>query len=160
MNKLTGTLVSLLIRSRLQPLVYPWCAEFPRGFLSFSSNTVKIEVKYTALQSLVDWEGEQAKKIVSLSECIINNSRDLEWRALHIGNRWLLERRNLYLSEGILMHSTYRVVVPTHVKLHHDLPFAGHCAFETTLISLNKRYYWNFMPSQGLLYFMWEGPEV
>ncbi len=135
----------------------PGAQNFLADFLSrsFNPDTVGIEVKHTAVQSSVNWLVEQAKdpELVSLIECVRNSSSVPEWRALSNGGRWLLERRNLYLDEGILMHSTDRVVVPDHMKkevmkLHHDSPFAGHRAFETTLISLNKRYYWNFMPSQ------------
>jgi len=32
--------------------------------------------------------------------------------------------------------------------MHHDTPFAGHRAYDTTIASLLKRYYWNYMPSE------------
>ena len=84
---------------------------------------------------------------------------DSEWLKCSFGSRWLREKRMLYL-EGpedahVLKHSNNRVVVPAHMTAevlnhHHDSPFSGHRGFETTIMSIQKRYYWNFMPTEVL----------
>jgi transposase InsO family protein len=52
-----------------------------------------------------------------------------------------------------LKHSNDKLVCPQRLKTsilqnYHDSPFGGHRAYETTLISIRNRYYWNYMPSE------------
>ena len=64
----------------------------------------------------------------------------------------------MYLEEDenqnvILKYGDDRVVVPRHMKEfvlhhHHDSPFKGHRGFETTYLSLQKRYFWILMSSE------------
>ena len=135
----------------------PGAQNFLADFLSrsFTPDSKEMEVKLTEVQSSINLVAEQSKdpEIVSIISGLSNNNIDTKWTSLPNGSRWLLEHRNLYVDDGVLKHSSNRVVVPQHMKedilkLHHDSPFAGHRGFEPTFISLNRRYYWNYMPSQ------------
>ncbi len=69
------------------------------------------------------------------------------------GNRWLRNRRKLFVSLGILKHGDDKIVCPAHMRSqiiqhYHDSPFSGHIGFETTLNGIRNRYFWNYMPSQ------------
>ena len=103
----------------------------------------------------LDWLNEQAKdeEIIKVVECINSQAGEDSWNKIKNGSRWYQEKRELYISDGILKHGNNRVVCPEHMKeevlqLHHDSPFSGHRAYDPTLASIIKRYYWNFLPSQ------------
>lgn len=130
---------------------------------SFDPDTKEADVTYLALQSTVDWQTEQSldPEVTAIIKCIANNARDADWTIVPFGARWLREKRQLYLEQNAsgctLKYGNNRVVVPRQLKVdilehHHDSPFTGHRGFESTILSINKRYYWNYMPSEVKAY--------
>ena len=139
-------------------LIYlPGEQNFLPDFLSrvVDSDGAEAKVNIVELQSSIDWKTEQSKdaQLVQVISLVRNNAPESSWSSFSDSARWLHEKRQLYLSSGILKHSQDRIVVPRQLKekilrLHHDSPFAGHRAFESTLLSIRSRYYWNYMPSE------------
>jgi len=77
----------------------------------------------------------------------VNNTDVSEWLKIKNGRRWLTERSRLYMSDNILKHGSNKIVctaeiIPEILALHHDSTFAGHRAFETTLLAVRNRYFW------------------
>jgi hypothetical protein len=112
-----------------------------------SSNMAYINV--TSLVSSVDWILEQKNdsELVQVMQCVSNNSGDREWLKCKNGNRWLRERKFLYIFDGILHHGASQKVVPSQMvvdllKLFHDNKCSGHRAFGSTLYALSCRYFW------------------
>jgi len=143
----------------------PGSENFLADFLSrsFDPDTKEADVNYLAIQSTVNWKSEQSEdsEVMAVISCILKNADDKDWQAVETGQRWLREKRQLYLEtcgQGVVLkYGSNRVVVPRHMKSeilehHHDSPFSGHRGFESTILSINKRYYWNFMPSEVKAY--------
>ena len=106
-------------------------------------------INFTSLVSTVDWVSEQKNdlELGQVMQCISNNSGDSEWLKCTNGNRWLREKKFLYIFEGILHHGSNQKVVPSEMigdllKLFHDNKFSGHRAFGSTLYALFCRYFW------------------
>ena len=164
MNKLKNPLGRLgRLFHRLQDVDYeiiyvPGPENYLPDFLSRSFEP-EIESNYIKLKSSVDWVSEQAKdeEIKQIVKLIEIQANDLEWLKIKSGSRWLREKRELYLSSGVLKHGNDKIVCPQLMKIsvllnHHDSPFGGHRAYETTLVSIRNRYYWNYMPAEVKLY--------
>jgi transposase InsO family protein len=160
MNRLKNPLGRLgRLFHRLQDVIYqifyvPGPENFLPDFLSRSFEP-EIEINNIELKSSIDWITEQAndEEISQIIKVIQSNSDDTEWLKVKNGSRWIREKRELYLSEGVLKHSNDKLVCPQRLKTsilqnYHDSPFGGHRAYETTLISIRNRYYWNYMPSE------------
>jgi len=143
----------------------PGSRNFLADFLSrsFDPDTKEAELNYLAFESTVNWRSAQSRdqEVVDIIRCIADKVEDKVWLAVQFGQRWLREKSQLYLEmeeEGlVLKYESNRIVVPRQMKIeilehHHDSPFAGHRGFEATMLSLNKRYYWNFMPSEVQAY--------
>jgi hypothetical protein len=127
--------------------------------LNVSSISQCSQVNVTELKSNIDWEKVQGKdsEIKQIIELIRKNSSDKDWLNITNGRRWLHERKKLYLSSNILMHESNKIVCPDKLKteiLHHyhDSPLSGHRAYETTLVAIRNRYYWNYLPSEVKIY--------
>ena len=130
---------------------------FLPDFLSRASikENRECNIKFMELKSSVNWSSEQQKDstLIKIARLLQSDTYVQEdWEAILDGKRWIREKKNLYLSNNTIYHNN-QIVVPNHLKqevlkMHHDTPFAGHRAFETTLASLTKRYYWNFMPKE------------
>ena len=110
------------------------------------------EIKAISVDSQLNWAVEQNKdeELILVKSCIRSNASELEWRKITNGVRWLRERKELFVLNDVMLHSKTRLVVPSQLKnrimqLHHDSPFAGHRAAETTFQAISLRYYWNFM---------------
>jgi len=68
------------------------------------------------------------------------------WLKIPNGRRWLGEKNSLFLANGIIKHSSDKIVCPKQMKSevmlnHHDSPFAGHKGLEITYNSIKKRYF-------------------
>ena len=121
---------------------------------AFDLETEECEANHIEFRSATDWAVEQ-RKDPELAEVIalVESDAPIEtWLKLAHGKRWLSEKKDLYIYNDELRHGTNRIVCPAHMrdfvcKMHHDSPFAGHRAAETTIDSIRPRYYWNFMPS-------------
>jgi len=116
--------------------------------------TKEIKVNLTGLQSSINWKEEQAKDLnISKVLQLLNSNNwnnDKIWKDLIDGSRWLLDKAELYADNGILVWGKGKIVVPNHLIKeiliqHHDTPFSGHRAAETTLASIKSRYHWNYM---------------
>ena len=88
-------------------------------------------------------------------ECVMCRAIDSFWLRASNGKRWLKQKRELFLFNNILKYGSvkYGILIPIHLKLrilklHHNSPLAGHREFESTLYSVQFRYYWNYMPSE------------
>ena len=84
---------------------------------------------------------------------ILNNAEAVEWLKIKNGRRWLTERSQLYIVDNILKQGSNKIVctaelIPEILALHHDSTFAGHRAFETTLVALRNRYFWINMANE------------
>jgi hypothetical protein len=106
-------------------------------------------VNTTNLESEVDWAHEQSldKELCGIIACIKSHLADSEWLKVANGQRWLRERKYLYVYGEILYHGSSHVVVPLALIADilywfHDSPFAGHRAFGSTLYALSCRYFW------------------
>ncbi len=139
----------------------PGSQNFLADFLSrsFDPDTKQAELNYLALQSTVDWSAEQMKdvEVRKIATCVAENLDEFEWLKVDFGKRWVREKKHLYIEQDgkkqTLKHGSNRVMVPTYMKSevlqhHHDSPFSGHRGYESTVLSINKRYYWNFMPTE------------
>ncbi len=137
----------------------------PENFLadflsrSFNLDSEKASVNAIAFKTSIDWAAEQQKdeEILNVSKYLALNLPDERWHALSNGKRWFREIKHLYFDNEILMYGNDRVVVPRHKRSevlaqHHDSPFKGHRGFETTILSIRKRYFWFCMTSQVLEY--------
>lgn len=160
MNKLKNPLGRLgRLFHRLQDvdfkiLYLPGPENFLPDFLSRSFEP-EIAINNIELISSIDWLIEQSKdeEISQIKKLLSENANDCEWLKVKNGSRWIRDKREFYLADGILKHSNDKIVCPEHIKVnvlqnHHDSPFGGHRAFETTLVAIRSRYYWNFMPSE------------
>ena len=145
---------------RLQDVDYqivylPGGENFLPDFLSRAFEEEKREVNNIELRSRVDWVEEQMLdlNIQQIIDLILRNKPDSEWFKVDRGSRWIREKKELFLSGGILKHGDDKIVCPAHMKVeilhhYHDSPFSGHRGFETTLSAIQKRYFWNYMPSE------------
>ena len=122
---------------------------------SFNPESKKAELNSLTFKSTIDWHHEQSKdlEIQGVARCLFYNLPETEWRSLKDGNRWFQERRNFNITDKTLMYGSDRIVVPCHMKVdilnhHHDSPFSGHRGFETTLLAICKRYYWNYLATE------------
>lgn len=130
-------------------------------FLSraFVQETKEVQVHLIQVQSSIDWQVEQLNdgtlaKIINL---VRNNAVSSNWNDLYDSKRWLRERKNLYLDDGVLKHGSDKIVCPDHMKTeickqYHDSPLAGHRAAETTINSILQRFYWNYLPTEVTAY--------
>jgi len=139
----------------------PGKSNFLPDFLSriYDGNTKEIETNLINLESTIDWRLEQNKDecLHKVVELLTNDSSDKEWEVLPNWRRWLHERRNLFLSNGILKWSSDQIVCPEHMKhilfeAYHDAPFAGHRSYENTMEALRSRFFWVHMPSEVKAY--------
>lgn len=126
---------------------------------SFMDDSKEIRANTIQLVSTVDWKLEQSKdpELSLLLLLIRNDAANSEWKRLPNSNRWLNEKKNLYIDLGILKHGKDTIVCPQHMKnsvcaIHHDSPMAGHRGADTTLKSISRLYYWNFQPSEVTAY--------
>ena len=126
---------------------------------SFKDDSKEIRANTVQLVSSVDWLIEQSKDSeLSLLLLLIRNDAAIsEWKRLPHSNRWMHEKKNLYIDLGILKHGKDTIVCPQHMKnavcaIHHDSPMAGHRGADTTLKSISRLYYWNFQPSEVTAY--------
>ena len=123
---------------------------------SYKLEPADVQLNYTEIKSSINWANEQLKdaEIVAITKLVRASAPDQSWLSAPNGRRWLHERRNLYLGkDGSLMHSKSLIVCPSHLtadimRLHHDPPLSGHRGAQTTLESIKRRYYWNYMPRQ------------
>jgi hypothetical protein len=142
---------------RLQDVDYdihylPGSSNFLPDFLSrsFHEDSVKsAENNFMELKSSINWPKIQENdlEIKSIRQLIVNNTEVSEWLKIKNGRRWLTERSRLYMSDNILKHGSNKIVctaeiIPEILALHHDSTFAGHRAFETTLVAVRNRYFW------------------
>ena len=119
---------------------------------SYGPEVASAVINFTYFQASIDWSTEQQKdqEVVSVTR-ILGSESIKDWEEIGVnGRRWYLERKQLYLSDNILMHSQNRIVVPRHLTnkvttLHHDSAFAGHRMFEPTYFSVKSRYFWILM---------------
>lgn len=132
-----------------------YLADFLSRAYEKDMDTTEANVNAIEFKSSIDWPYEQSKdqEIKEVIRCLYFERPDADWRAITNGARWLHEKRELYVEDETLMYGSNRIVVPEHMKEeillnHHDSPFKGHRGYETTIHALNKRYYWNFMPTQ------------
>ena len=145
---------------RLQDVDYelkyiPGSENYLADFLSraFAKEDIVAESHSLELNSNVNWAVEQGKcnDIASVIDLLVRDAQERSWLPLPNGRRWFSERRHLFVSpRGILMHGKNRIVCPPHMysevlRQHHDTPFAGHRAFETTFESVKLRFFWLFM---------------
>ena len=149
---------------RLQDVQYqleylPGASNHLPDFLSRSYATAKADCHTIEIASSIDWILEQRKdaELFKIIELIEQNAPDHLWAKLKQGKRWIHEKKQMYISKGILKHSNDLIVCPEHMKsqvfsLHHDSPFAGHRGAETTYNSIKQRYFWIFMPSETKLF--------
>ena len=140
-------------------LYVPGAANFLPDFLSRSYDSAESEINSIELKSSINWIEEQAKdaEIRQIIQLIRGNKHDEEWLKVNDGSRWLRNRRELYVSLGILKYGDDKIVCPEHLKTqilqhYHDSPFSGHRGFETALNGIRNRYFWNYMPSQIKMY--------
>jgi hypothetical protein len=145
---------------RLQDVDYqivylPGVENFLPDYLSRAFEEEESESNNIELRSTIDWAEEQSLdlNIQQIIDLIGRNQHDSEWLKVDKGSRWVRERKELFIAGGILKHGDDKIVCPTHMKneiLHHyhDSPFSGHRGFETTLTAIQKRYFWNYMPSE------------
>ena len=159
MNKLknplgrVGRLFHRLQDEDYEVIYVPGPENYLADFLSRSFEP-QVESNYIELKSSFDWVTKQKEneEINQVSRLIQLQSNDSEWLKIRNGSRWLREKRELYLSSGVFKHGNDKIVCPPETKIsvllnHHDSPFGGHRAYETTLVSIRNRYYWNYMPS-------------
>jgi hypothetical protein len=119
-----------------------------------------IEINSLQITSAFNWSLEQEKdsELVLVKSCIKSNKQDVDWLSIEPnGNKWLKERRELYIYSDILKHGTNQIVAPSHLRKtilqwHHDVPFAGHRGAETVLIALKLRYFWFGMYTDTIEY--------
>ncbi len=130
-------------------------------FLSriYDADTKVVEANVMSLDSAIDWCVEQARdaNLVKVMELISNDSRDDEWECLPNFRRWLSEKRNLYVSKGILKWNSDQIVCPEQMKTivfnaYHDAPFAGHRSCDVTLEAIKQRFFWIHLPSEVKAY--------
>ena len=140
-------------------LYVPGSENFLPDFLSRSFEIEESSINNIELISTINWFNEQSKdlEIQKVIELVNNHATDARWLAMLNGRRWLRDKNEFYVASGILKHSTDKIVCPQHLKSvilqsYHDSPFSGHRAYETTLIVIRSRYYWNFMPSEVKAY--------
>ena len=140
-------------------IVYiPGDSNYLPDFLSRAHFANELEPASTlsiSLGSQIDWawEQQQDEELILVKSCIRSNADEKVWRKITNGTRWFRERADMFILDNVLLHSKTRFVVPHQLKnrimqLHHDSPFAGHRAAETTFQSVSLRYYWNFMLSE------------
>jgi hypothetical protein len=95
----------------------------PENFLpDFLSRSFEpeVELNHIELKSSIDWIVEQAndEEINRIIKLIQSNADDTEWFKVKNGSRWKSEKRELYLSEGVLKHSNDKIVCPQHLKIN------------------------------------------
>jgi len=124
-------------------------------FLSRSYSVDAADVNTIEIASSTDWKKEQMadSELFQLKNCIEMEANEEAWLKIPNGRRWLREKNVLFLAEGIIKHSSNKMVCPKQMKAevmlnHHDSPFAGHKGFEVTYNSIKKRYFWPMMPSE------------
>lgn len=71
------------------------------------------------------------------------------WEIFGTGDEWFKLRNDLFLLDSSLYinDKCHKVVVPKRLvsmilKLHHDIPLAGHRDFEKTYKSISDKYFW------------------
>ena len=140
---------NLLIQDVDHEILYvPGAANFLPDFLSRSYDSTEGEINNIELKSSINWIEEQAKdeEIKQIIELILHNKHESAWLEVKDGSRWLRNRRELYVSLGILKHGDDKIVCPAHMRSqimqhYHDSPFSGHRGFETTLNGIRNRYF-------------------
>lgn len=109
-----------------------YLADFMSRAIFKDNNTNVISAHITTLVSSVDWVVEQAKdnELVAVMNCIINIKSDKEWLKFNRGDRWLREKRHLYVFKSVLHHGSSQIVVPRQLIMEllnsfYDSKFAG-----------------------------------
>ena len=79
-------------------------------FLSRSFESVDSELNNIELQSIINWEKEQSldSNLQQIINLVKSNPIESEWLKIQDGKRWVRERKNLFLSNGILKHSYFK----------------------------------------------------
>ena len=112
-----------------------------------------IVINLLEMKSKIDWHKVQSEdeEIKNLIQLIRRGAGHNEWKKS--ANKWLHLKKDLFVYNGILKLHPDKLVVPVKlqqqiIRIHHDLPQAGHKAFECTLDSIRAKYHWIGMQSE------------
>lgn len=111
------------------------------------SEPAEITTNLIELKSKTNWYEAQQNdiEIKQLINLIKSGAEHRIWK--RDMNKWLHLKKDLYVYNNILKMHPDKLIVPENfkadiIKAHHDLPQAGHKAFECTLDSVRSKYHW------------------